>query len=198
MKKILLLIVLAIFSASTVSAQLFKKKSKTVEPKYQAGAVTVTNGKVVFEETIAADGLTAEEIEARVNAWMRSRFVEPTVISAERHENRQQHTLTIKSEEYIVFKSTALVLNRTRIYYTLTVAAKEGSCNIKMSQISYWHDEEGEKGGIKDMKAEEWITDKVSFDKKGRLKKFEGRFRSKTIDLKDTLVNELKRVLNSK
>lgn len=198
MKKILLLIVVAIFSANAASAQLFKKKSRTVEPKYQAGAVPVVNGEVVFEETIAAEGLTAEEIETRVNAWMRARFVEPAVISAKRHESRQPHTLTIKSEEYIVFRSTALVLNRARIYYRLTVTAKEGSCNVNMSQISYWYDEEGEKGGIKEMKAEEWITDKESFDKKGRLKKFEGRFRSKTIDLKDTLVNELKIVLNSK
>ena len=45
------------------------------------------------------------------------------------------------------------------------------------------------------MKAENWITDEMAFDKKGKLKNFEGKFRRKTIDLKNQLVDELKNVL---
>ena len=45
------------------------------------------------------------------------------------------------------------------------------------------------------MKAEEWITDDNAFNSKGGLKKFEGKFRRKTIDLKNQLVDELKNIL---
>ena len=45
------------------------------------------------------------------------------------------------------------------------------------------------------VKAENWITDETAFNKKGKLKKHEGKFRRKTIDLKNQLVDEIKNVL---
>ena len=65
-----------------------------------------------------------------------------------------------------------------------------------MSRITYWYDDQDEKGGIQ-MKAENWITDDMAFKKNGRLKKFEGKFRRKTIDLKEKLVKELTDELTS-
>ena len=47
------------------------------------------------------------------------------------------------------------------------------------------------------MIAEDWITDDNAFNKKGELKKFEGKFRRKTIDLKEQLIKELTEALNS-
>ena len=196
MKKILLLIAFTLI-CGVASAQLFKKRSTVVEPKYQAGAVPVVNGKVTFEETITAEGLSATEIEERVNAWIKSRYVEPTVISVKKYESEQPGCTIIKGEEYIVFRNSLFVLNRARIYYYLTITAKDGACTFNMSRITYWHDDESEKGGIH-MKAENWITDDMAFDKKGRLKNYESKFRCKTIDLKDQLVEEIKNTLNSK
>lgn len=196
MKKILLLIAI-MFVCSAASAQLFKKKSSVVEPQYQTGTVPVVNGKVTFEERITADGLTAQEIEEKIGNWIKRRFVEPTVISAKRYESEQPGTIILKGEEYIVFRNTFLVLNRARIYYYLTITAEEGNCTFNMSRITYWYDDEDEKGGIH-MKAENWITDDMAFNKKGKLKKFEGKFRRKTIDLKNQLVEEIKNELNSK
>jgi hypothetical protein len=46
------------------------------------------------------------------------------------------------------------------------------------------------------MIAEEWITDENAINKKGNLKKFEGKFRNKTIELKNILVNDLTYRLN--
>ena len=62
------------------------------------------------------------------------------------------------------------------------------------SGIKYFDDED-EKGGIK-MIAEEWITDDNAFNKKGKMKRFEGKFRRKTIDLKEQLIKELTQALN--
>ena len=61
---------------------------------------------------------------------------------------------------------------------------------FNISRITYWYDDEDDKGGIH-MKAENWITDDMAFNNKGKLKRFEGRFRRKTIDLKNALVQEL-------
>lgn len=47
------------------------------------------------------------------------------------------------------------------------------------------------------MKAEEWITDDNAFKDNGSLKRFEGKFRRKTIDLKNLLVEELAAYLNN-
>lgn len=193
MKKVLLIIMLVLV-AGTASAQLFKKRSKVVEPQYQAGAVSVVNGKVAFDEFIPAEGMTAAEIEEKVNSWITRRYVEPTVISAKRYESEQPNTAIVKGEEYIVFKNTFLVLSRARIYYYLTITAEDGGCRFNMSRITYWYDDEDDKGGIH-MKAENWITDEMAFDKKGGLKKFEGKFRRKTIDLKNQLAEELKNEL---
>lgn len=193
MKKTLLIIMLVLV-AGTASAQLFKKRSKVVEPQYQAGAVSVVNGKVAFDEFIPAEGMTAAEVEENVNSWITRRYVEPTVISAKRYESEQPNTAIVKGEEYIVFKNTFLVLSRARIYYYLTITAEDGGCRFNMSRITYWYDDEDDNGGIH-MKAENWITDEMAFDKKGGLKKFEGKFRRKTIDLKNQLVEELKNEL---
>ena len=196
MKKILLLIAFTLV-CNVASAQIFKKKGTVSEPKYMAGAVPVVNGKVTFEENITAEGLSAQEIEEKVNAWIKSRYVEPTTISVKRYESEQPGCIVIKGEEYIVFRNTFLVLNRARIYYYLTLTAKDGACGFNMSRITYWHDDESENGGIH-LIAEEWITDETVIDKNGELKKYGGKFRRKTIDLKEQLVNEIKNALNSK
>ena len=195
MKRYLLLIVM-ILAMGTVQVQLFKKNNNVTEAQYHLGAVPVVNGKVAFEEVIQAEGLSAEEIETRVNEWIKRRLTKPTVISSRRFDSEQPNTTIIKSEEYIVFKNTFLVLSRARIYYYLTITAEDGQCTFNMSRITYWYDDEDEKGGIK-MKAENWITDEMAFNKKGRLKKFEGKFRRKTIDLKELLIEELTNELTS-
>ena len=66
---------------------------------------------------------------------------------------------------------------------------------MKMYRITYWYDEEF-KGG-EHFTAEMYITDNEAFnsDKTKMLKK-PGKFRVKTIDLKNELAAELKDALN--
>ena len=198
MKKILFILTLALLSTTGIQAQLFKKSIKedtAANVAYEAGKIPVINGKVTFEAKIPAEGLTAQQVEEKMNNWIAKRYVKPTVISAKRYESEMPNTAIIKSEEYIVFKSTAFVLNRARMYYFLTLTANDGSCTFHLSRITYWYDDEDEKGGIK-MIAEDWITDENAFGKNGKMKKFEGRFRQKTISLKEQLINELTQALN--
>ncbi|MBQ8336964.1 MAG: DUF4468 domain-containing protein [Bacteroidaceae bacterium] len=189
MKRFSILLILLLTVAAS-QAQLFKKADSTVQEQYAAGTVPVINGKVTFEEVIPAEGYSAAEVSDIVNAWIKERYVEPTVISVKHFDSGVPGTTVIKGEEYIVFKNTFFVLSRARTYYFLTLTANDGSCTFNMSRITYWYDDEDDKGGIK-MKAEEWITDDNALNKKGKMKKFEGKFRSKTIDLKNILVSEL-------
>ena len=64
-----------------------------------------------------------------------------------------------------------------------------------MSRITYWYDDEDDKGGIK-MIAEDWITDDNAFNKKGKMKRFEGKFRRKTIDFFEDCVNQISQQIN--
>lgn len=177
---------------------VFPTLAQTVETGLDTNisdAIPVINGKVTFEETIQADGYTKTEIKNIIDSWIKERFVKPVVISAKQFIANNPHATILKGEEYIVFKNKPLVLERARIYYYLTLTANEGSCTFNMSRITYWYDDEDDKGGIK-MIAEEWITDENAINKKGNLKKFEGKFRNKTIELKNTLVNDLTYRLN--
>jgi hypothetical protein len=190
-------IIILLLLAIPAGAQLFKKSNKSVAPEYQAGAVPVVNGRVTFEEFIPADGLTAAQVDERVGEWISKRFVQPTVIASVLYDSGKEGTTILKGEEYIVFKKNIFVLSRARTYYFLTLEAQDGGCLFNMSRITYWYDDEDEDGGLK-MKAENWITDEMAFNKKGKLKRFEGKFRRKTIDLKNQLVKELGNELNSK
>ena len=185
MKKIALL-ALILFTAFPIQAQT---TDKAIHDN-ATNVIPVVNGKVTFEETIPAEGYTANEIKDIIDKWIKERFVKPTVISAQQFTANNPKATILKGEEYLVFKKAALVLERARIYYYLTITANEGSCTFNMSRITYWYDDEDDKGGIK-MIAEEWITDENAINKKGKLKKFEGKFRNKTLELKEILVNDL-------
>ncbi|MBQ8543052.1 MAG: DUF4468 domain-containing protein [Bacteroidaceae bacterium] len=196
MRKILLLILLAIVSINATQAQLFKKKDKTAKQEYAVGTVPVVNNKVAFEQVIPAEGLSAAEVESVVREWFSARFVKPTVIGFKEYEPEVPGTLVAKSEEYIVFRNTFFVLNRARIYYFLTITPTDGSCKLNMSRITYWWDDEADDGGLK-INAEECITDDVAINKKGELHRFYGKFRTKTIDLFNMLAGELTGLLNT-
>lgn len=183
MKKISVL-ALIVFAFTIFSAQAQVAETSTTQ------SIPVVNGKVTFEETIPAEGYTKKEVKRIIDTWVKERFVKPTVISARQFMSNDPMTAIVKGEEYIVFKNKPLVLERARIYYYLTLTANDGSCTFNMSRITYWYDDEDDKGGLK-MIAEEWITDENAINKKGKLKKFEGKFRNKTLELKNLLMNEL-------
>lgn len=182
---------------TSASAQLFKpREKKPVETTYQVGTVPIENKRVVFRENISLPGKSAEDIMAQAKAWYGKRFVEPTIISAKEIDKGSANIFEAAVEEYIVFKKRFFVLNRARIYYYLTITATDGACEASISRITYWHDDESPDGGSR-YTAEELITDENAL-RNGVLKKHPGKFRTKTIDLKTELFNELKQALTSK
>ena len=164
------------------------------DAKYLKGAVTEENGKVVFTTTIEAPGKTADQIFDIIKTYL-------TKMTSEKNQhfarivvdNKESHELGATYDEWLVFKSSALVLDQTRMLYVLKARCVDGKATITMSNIRYIYDEARKPLHYT---AEEWISDKEALNKKGtRLLPLSGKFRRKTIDRKDFLFNKFESLL---
>ena len=164
------------------------------DQKYLAGAVPEVDGKVVFKTTVQAPGKSAQQVYDIVLDYMKKLVKEPNQFEQSRvvlEENGRQAGATL--QEWLVFKATALQLDRTRLLYNLVVDCYDGKADITMSRINYIYDEERDP---QHYVAEEWITDKWGLNKKqNKLARVSGKFRRKTIDRKDFLFNKFAELL---
>ena len=166
-----------------------------VETKYGTGSVPVVNGRVMFQDTITTV-LSKEEAFAKIEVWAKTRFNKPNVIISKFITNdKQNQQLSLTAEEYMVFADRFFVLDRTRINYWIEIQCHEHNVVLKMTRINYWYEEERD-GGSK-FSAEETITDKQAFNKKGtKLLKEQGKFRRKTIDFFEQCVIQISHILS--
>lgn len=189
MKKILLLLLVCLPIAMFAQT----------DEKYLEGAVPVSaDGKVTFSTQLQATGMDQETIYSTILEWANKRFqpgekLSPRIL----FKDEGKGNIAIGGEEYLVFSSNALSLDRTRIYYHLIIDCAPGKCDLSISRIRYWYDE-ARDGGEK-YTAEEWIVDKMGLNKsKTKLAPICGKFRRKTIDLKDELFQEIRSTLGNK
>ena len=168
------------------------------DPKYLAGAITMDDGKVSFKTEIQAPSLTKDQLYGTMLKWATERFKPEGKFNARvLYTNEDEGTIAAGGEEYLVFSSSALSLDRTRIYYQLFITCENGKCDIEMTRIRYWYDE-ARDGGEK-YSAEEWIVDDMALNKsKTKLAPICGKFRRETIDLKDTLFKSIQDTLGNK
>ena len=87
-----------------------------------------------------------------------------------------------------------MLLDRTRVYYQVNIYLQDEICDVEVTNIHYWYEEQRD-GGERYI-AEEWITDDVALNKKKtKLVHEKGKFREKTIDLKDELFQSVAELL---
>jgi hypothetical protein len=168
------------------------------DAKYLEGAITLKNGKVTFSTEMVTPAMTKEQIYETILDWANKRFQPSEKMNARvLFQNPEEGSIAIGGEEYLVFSTSALALDRTRIYYQMKITCEYGKSNIEMSRIRYWYDE-ARNGGEK-YEAENWIVDEWGLNKsKTKLAPICGKFRKKTIDLKDELFMEIQSVLGNK
>ena len=174
-----------------------EEKSQAVNPdqKYLAGAVPLVDGKVLFNTVIDAPGKSAEQIQNIVRQYLKKMLTEKNQFDQSRIfiDDSVKHEIAGYYQEWLVFKSTALVLDRTRLMYNLIVKCEEGKADVTMTRIHYLYDEERDPQSYR---AEDWITDKEGLNKKqNKLARVSGKFRRKTIDRKDYLFSKLAELL---
>jgi colicin import membrane protein len=165
------------------------------DQKYLAGAVPVVDGKVVFQTTIDAPGKSAEQVADILRNYLTKMTKEPGQFEQSRilMDDSINHEIVGTYQEWLVFKSTALVLDRTRLMYNLIAKCYNGKADITMTRIYYLYEEERDP---QTFKAEEWITDEEGLNKKkNKLSRVSGKFRRKTIDRKDYLFNKFAQLL---
>ena len=97
-------------------------KKEVKDAKYLKGAVTEVDGKVVFSKTINAPGKTADQVFDIVKAYI-------TKMTGEKNQevarivvdDKEKHELGATFNEWLVFKSSPIMLDQTRMLYALKV-----------------------------------------------------------------------------
>lgn len=185
MKKALLTI-----ASLLVTLISFAKVADEQDPKYGKGAVPVDeNGMVCFSQSFDMPaGMTEDQCYELLLNWAKGRFALPYANAGRiLNEDAQAHRFIFHVDQMIHFKSTPLSADESKISYNYSVSVKDGKYTMKMTDIKYRY-EEGREGGGKKFPAEDWITDKEAYNRKGtKFLKSTGKFRIKTIDLKDIM-----------
>lgn len=179
---------------------LIESKKKEEDPKYLAGAVPEVNGEVVFTLDADVPGMSADEIYNKVYAVFEeivneSKNPELQPQSRIAAVNKGEHSIAARIKEWLVFSNKFLSLDQTELNYNLVAQASDGHIKVTMDHINYAYEmNRGDSEGLR-VKAEEWITDKVAINKKGKLVKGSAKFRRKTIDRKDNIFNRVRAAL---
>ena len=158
-------------------------KDKDDDSKYLAGAVPEVDGKVVFTKEFSIPGMSQEEIFKRMQAWMEARLKKNANTSRVVYTNPEEGQIVGTGDEWIVFSSSALSLDRTKILYQLSVVCAPEKCTMEVEKIRFNYREGKEK-----YTAEEWIVDKYALNKaKTKLVRGLAKWRRKTVDFVDDL-----------
>ena len=162
--------------------------------KYLAGAVPEVDGKVVFTTTIEAPGKSAAEIYGIIKKYRVKMTKESNQLNSKLIvDDPERFEVSGSYEEWLVFKSAALSLDRTRFMYAFTAKCQDGRADLTLSHIRYFYEE---LRNPQHLKAEECITDRYAMNKKQtRLYPNTGKFRRKTVDRKDFLFNKIESLL---
>jgi colicin import membrane protein len=174
-------------------AQLIKEK-EPVDPKYLTGAVPEVEGVVTFTKTLTVTPVGVDSVYHSALHWLGQYFKSENVLSRKTLErDTTNHYIAVGINEYIVFKSTALVLDRSQMIFSLAIQCTDTAATVTMNNITYYYDEERQP---QKYTAEEWITDRTALNKKGtKLLPLCGKFRVKTIDAFEDICSSLQTAL---
>lgn len=174
---------LTLFLALPMAMKANSVKDQKDDTRYLVGAVPEVDGKVVFSKEFQIPGMSRTQIYNTVMKWMDERLKENKNIDSRIvFSDEDKGTIAGVGEEWIVFSSSALSLDRTLINYQITVTCKPGNCLVELEKIRFTY-RDTEK-----YKAEEWITDKYALNKtKTKLVRGLAKWRRKTVDFADDI-----------
>lgn len=183
LKSLVLIAFLAISTA--LSAQ-----SNNDYSAYMQGAVPMVDGKVVFEKKLPTHGLSAEQLWKTLTTWVEQRMARNKNTSRVAYSNVDKGMIAAMGEEYLIFQSNALSLDRAMMKYLLTINVQENDCRMTVSRITYDYEDAH-------LMAEQQITDSAALYKNGtKLRRRLRKFRVHTIDLANSLFDEAEVALN--
>ena len=175
-------ILLVFFVACLPLTMMADNNKDDDDSRYLAGAVPVVDGKVVFSKEFSIPGMSQDKIYERMLKWMTNMLKENKNNSRVVYADKATGSIAGVGEQWIVFSSSALSLDRTWINYQITVNCQPSKCIMEIEKIRYTY-RETEK-----YTAEEWITDKYALNKtQTKLVRGLAKWRRKTVDFADSL-----------
>lgn len=177
---------LFVFLLMVICLSVTSLANDRTNPKYLAGAVQMVDGKIVFSQEFDMPSASKNEVFERMLVWAKKQFVPKDEFNSRVvYQNIDKGQIAAVGEQYLVFTSTALSLDRSKVLYQCIISCTEGKAVVEITRIRY------EYGWGRDMEtyvAEEWINDKMALNKsKTKLAPVCGKFRRETIDMKDEL-----------
>lgn len=176
---------------------LFERKDKEIPAKYMQGGVPEANGKVTWSKTYELSGLPVDKVYEKALSYF------STLVTSENQTEKSTlavvdrigHKLVARAQEWLIFSNKALSLDRTKMNYAVSVECTDGVCKVIITNISY-HYEEGRPTEAH-YTAEEMISDKVAFNKKGTgfTKGGTKKFRICTIDRMEQILKQFEYTL---
>ena len=155
--------------ALALTTQTVQAREKRDDTKYLAKGVVPTdnNGIVTFTQAFAVPGKSAAEIYNTMKQYLEG--VEEAAMHDLRTKFMEQDAaaglLVLRAEEWMVFKHKVFNLDRTRFRYHYQVKCSDGRCDMTITQITYYYEEDLDGSNGKTYKAEEWITDEESLNR---------------------------------
>lgn len=203
MKQFIWMVLFASIPMASVAQNTWEQPEKKQEEEavkvnpdqnYLQGAVPVVDGRVIFSKEFNAPGKSAFEIYNIIGKFLQDETKEANQINSQLVKaDTTDYELGARYEEWLVFRSNSISLDRTRFYYVLKAICQDGKVQVEMSNIKYLYEEQRT---AQRYKAEDWITDKEAVNKKNtKLLPITGKFRRKTIDRKDYLFNKIEELL---
>lgn len=192
-KKIMKKILMMLFMLPLMSIAQVK------DAKYVAkDAVPVENGRVIFTKEFKVP-MTSTELYTALQEWTKEQYAPVKEMPNHQILEGNPETLEVaaRGEEWLVFTNKFLSLDRTRLYYRISLSCYDQKVVARIFDIRYWYEEEREGG--ERYKAEEWITNEWALNKKGtKLAKKSGKFRRMTIDRMEEIFTNIETFINRK
>lgn len=171
------------------------------DPKYLEGAIKQDkDGDVVFEKSIVNNGKNPVDLFNKLKSYLRTQTkggennIDSRIIDMS-NEKEQKYIVIGDVDEWIVFNSSFISLDRTECKYRFWIIISNQKVDLKMENIRYKY-EEGRNTGFSEP-AKNVIIDKYALNKKkNKLARIYGKFRKGTIDRKDQLFNGIEELVN--
>ena len=159
----------------------------------EAGAVPEVDGKVQWKLEYDVPGQSAQQIYETMLQVVTNMTQEKNQLERSKvvMVNEGQHKMVATFQEWLVFTSTAISLDRTKFNYLIQANCTDGHLEVILDHVHYNY---AVKDKDEHYKAEDWITDKYAVNKKRtRLYPISGKFRRKTIDRKNEIFEKIKK-----
>jgi len=191
MKKSAFLLVLFIFCLP-VMIQAQEDESENSK-NYLVGAVPEIDGKVVFSKEFNLPNYSKDQAFDKVMSWMEKRLKKNNNKSRVVYSDKEKGIIVGSGEEYLVFKSSSLSLDRAVIKYQMIATCMPGKCIMNIERIFYDYEND------KKIPAELQISDKEVLNKeKTKILRGYAKFRIKTVDFVDDTFAHLQTAIGAK